>query len=225
MATHGIGYFVLVVQDRSGRAQHEIEAVSRSGRPVVGDRFHLLGTTYVVDHVDFKEDESPKLRNDFYPVLFLRPLGARPTGGGDDPDKPRIFPSTHEGGRKVLPFQPPAGTALERLSAAYFPASLVLNLVAVGYRAQASDFDNDRRLAFALLRTPAGQDLKPTLPDDLGELSRLAKQNLVECLTLCGEAAVAQPLIRVADENEGAAANTPFALDRRGELWVITAAA
>jgi len=78
MATLGIGHFMLVVQDHTGKTVSEVDAVSRSGRPVAGDRFRLLGAIFVVDRVEFEKDESPKQRNYYQPYVFLRPAGSRP---------------------------------------------------------------------------------------------------------------------------------------------------
>jgi hypothetical protein len=78
MATLGIGHFMLVVQDHTGKTISEVDAVSRSGRPVAGDRFRLLGAIFVVDRVEFEKDESPKQRNYYKPYVFLRPAGPRP---------------------------------------------------------------------------------------------------------------------------------------------------
>jgi len=237
MAAMGIGHFTLLLQDRSGRTIRELEAVSRSGRPLVGDRFQFLGSTFSVHEVLFLEDEDPQktVRTYFSPQITLRPVGSRPPGRpeGDDPgDRPaRIFPSTHDGSRNVLPFEPPGGPPggpVGSLTAAILPLPLVANLVAIGYRAQASDFDHDKRLAALLLRSPEGQDLRETLPASFDLLSRTAKQRLVDVMVFVGDvfgnevadgAAQSDQTEAVASEGEEVIA------ERAGShLWLLRAA-
>ena len=233
MATMGIGHFTLLVQDRSGRTIRELEAVSRSGRPLVGDRFQMLGATYVVHLVSFEEDPEPArtVRTYYSPQITLRPVGSRPARPNDDEDaggaRP-LFPSTHDGTRSVLPFSPPA-TSTVGLTSAYLPLNLVANLVAVGYRVQATDFDNDKHLAAAILRSPAGQDLRETLPATFDLLSRTAKQCLVDVMVYFGEAVEAGALQTTNPVQEEGVDLTASPVELKAEktgphLWVLRAA-
>jgi hypothetical protein len=230
MAVSGIGHFVLIIEDRNGRVMSEVEGVCRSGRPAERERVRLLGAVYVVTKVELQEAETatkkPQTdRRYFEPLVYIRPLGSRTAPAGDDSEKAKgqgkhsLFPTTHEGSRQVLPFRPPVEGRSAALASEVLPVGLVANLVMVGYRLQADDWDNDRALAAELLRTPAGDDLRPDLPSRFELLSRTAKQNLVACALFFGEGAGAQAAPGPIEGRADPGRRPRLALVRDGDDW------
>jgi hypothetical protein len=226
MSGLGIGHFYLVICDRRGEPQNEVVVVCRSGRPAKGERFAVLGTSYEVFDVEYRQDDKPSLRNYYNAHVFVRPWGASGPSNRDDDRKGRVFPTTHDGSRKVLPFSPPADATFDLLSSVILPANLVANFVTLGYRAQTSDFNNDMRVAARLLRTPAGQDLRNDLAQEFDELSRLAKQNLSLCVQLFGmHVRDAGDVGAEAQTKSGGDGAIELVIEQRDGSWVLTTAA
>lgn len=229
--TSGVGYCRLVMEDASGKTlrgdDDDFYIICRAGRPDAGNWIHLpdLGR-FFVDRVEFMPESGVKMRNNAYPVLYLRAPGAPRSpapggGGGRSPHRP-LFPSNHDGSRNVIPFERP-GSAPSLVGTWLLPPSLVANLVAVAYREQASDFDDDRRVAATLLRTTDGELLRPTLPAVFGALSREAKRAATQCLLYFGGTATANAHSAEAPRDPPAMGKL-LELHRAGDDWVVTAA-
>jgi hypothetical protein len=191
--TYGVGYCRLIIEDANGqtiRDDDELYVVCRSGRPDTGNWVQVdqIGR-FFVDRVEFLPEARGRMRNHVYPVLFLRPTGARRTTPKDDRTHPRsTSPQPPDGTRKVIAVDFTNGTSARRLRAEILPASLVANLVTIGYRVQASAFDYERRDSAEALRE-ADARLRDALVQVLDVLSREAKSRAVQChLFFAGEA-------------------------------------
>jgi hypothetical protein len=192
--TYGVGYCRLIIEDAKGqtiRDDDDLYVVCRSGRPDTGNWVQLdqIGR-FFVDRVEFLPESRGRMRNHLYPVLFLRPTGARRSLPDDDgPEKRSLSALPSEGTRKVIAVDFTTGTTARSLRADILPTNLVANLTAVGYRVQASDFDQERRERANALRG-ADARLRDALVNVLDVLSREAKSHAVRChLFFRGESA------------------------------------
>jgi hypothetical protein len=178
--TQGVGYCKLVIEDAKGNTQRDdLFVVSRSGRPDTGNWIHVVNVgRFFVDRVEFVPEEgAAKLRHFIYPVLYLRPAGARRTAK-DDEARASLLPRRDAGPRKVIPVEFPRPPDPNALHGNLLPRDLLANLVAVAYRAQASDLDGERRALAAELRG-SDERLRDAVIAALDTLAREAKSNAV----------------------------------------------
>ncbi len=169
-----IGKFHMHVQGAGGRVVETLELIGRAGRPMRGDEIRAGGVLYVVERVVYEEEEQRTVRRYAMPHLYVRRVGSRKRAPAKGEGAPFRGP---EGGAEVIPLHPPSGDC------AILPAALVELLAAIGYREQATQFDEYRAAAAELLRGPAGWYLDRALPEKLRRASRLAKQELARaCL-------------------------------------------
>jgi hypothetical protein len=227
----GVGYCRLVIEDSTGktvRDDEELCIVVRSGRPDVGSQISLDFGRFVVDRVEFEPEPRARgktVRNYYYPILFLRPVGGVRTSPSGPGRKPSLFPSGHDGSRNVIAVDFVGAANASELTSTILPVNLIANLVTIGYRVQASDFDDDRRLAATLLRSDEGRFLfKDSLATMCDALSREAKANAVHSHAFFAAGTIREAAVHD-EESEGRGSRPQLKLVRdTGDGWTVRAA-
>jgi hypothetical protein len=183
MATIGIGDYEVVILDGRNREVARVLQRGRSGRPIIGETIEVTVDgkvgVYQVLRSHHALDVKKASLEWTYPLVFVRrsgQAGPPPPGPGDELEErgPSLEPVTGFQ-PKVLPFPTQRAPFSTGLSSVILPVDLVLALVAIGYRRQAAELEEERYTAGAMLRGGQAWLIAPGAPDTLHTLGRTAR--------------------------------------------------
>jgi len=171
----GIGEYIVRVVDEQGRqVGDDLNAVSRTRPPNLGERLILDGREYVVEnviHQDADPDHSRTVLPYTVPCILVR-TATMPTQ--TPPPRPTARDSSN-----VIPLEGRrAERSLRTDESAYLPPGLVATLVCIGYREQATEYAIRSRVAAELVYSGYGWYVEPYAnPRMLWSLSRQARRH------------------------------------------------
>jgi hypothetical protein len=177
------GEFTLVLEDEGGRREVVLSATVRA--PVANEWVDVDGRWYQVRLVTHQQLESNTARKHLGLTMFAVPIG--PTGnntpgpgGGEPPPNDSETPSSAAQGEaspslSVLPFKPPSSSAC-----AFFPAPLVLTLMACAYSEQSILFEAAKFEAWTVVHREQRWCLERAAAASADECRRLSREALYQ---------------------------------------------